>query len=299
MPLRYWALILFLGAVWGGSFLFNAILIREIDPLWVSAGRVTIGAVICWIYLLATKGQLPRDPALYGQLLILGVINYAIPFALFPYAERYISSGITGVISGLAPMTTVIVSHLWPGGEKANWNKVVGVFIGFVGAVVLAAPALAQGGSADLIAILLAYAATICYAVSFNYARRFCAIEPASIATLSLSGAALVSVPFAFIMAGAPVITRAKTWGALFGLGFLSTSFSMLLLFWILPRVGPNNVALNTFVTPISALILGSLVLHETLAPVHFIGVAIIFVGLIATDGRFIKTFQWPDKQES
>ena len=60
MPLRYWALILFLGAVWGGSFFFNAILIREIDPLWVSAGRVTIGATICWVYFLATRRLLPK-----------------------------------------------------------------------------------------------------------------------------------------------------------------------------------------------------------------------------------------------
>ena len=88
MPLRYWALIILLGAVWGCSFLFNAILIREISPLWVAAGRVTIGAVICWIFFLGTRKPLPRDWSLYPQFLVLGILNYAIPFALFPYRRE-------------------------------------------------------------------------------------------------------------------------------------------------------------------------------------------------------------------
>ena len=173
MPLRYWALLLFLGAVWGGSFMFNAILIREIDPLWVSAGRVIIGATICWVYFFATKRELPDDPIIYAQLLLLGVINYAIPFALFPYAEEHVPSGIVGVINGLTPMSTVIVSQMWPGGEKATFNKVLGVLVGFGGAVLLASPSFAQGGTAEIPALLAALAATFCYAFSLNFARRF------------------------------------------------------------------------------------------------------------------------------
>lgn len=289
MPIRYWALILFLGTVWGGSFMFNAVLIREIDPLWVSAGRITIGAAICWVYFFATRRKLPTDFWVYPQLLFLGIINYAIPFALFPYAELHVSSGITGVINGLTPMTTVIVSQLWPGGERANWNKVVGVVIGFAGAVVLASPSLAEGGSAELLPLFAAFAATVCYAFTLNYARRFRDIDSASVATLSLSGAAIVGLPVALLLTGAPVITRPETWASLFGIGALSTSFSMLLLYWMLPRVGATNVSLNTFITPISALLLGYFVLSESLAPVHFLGIAMIFVGLIAIDGRVLK----------
>ncbi len=293
MPLRYWTLILFLGAVWGGSFFFNAILIREIDPLWVSAGRVTIGAAICWVYFFATKRVLPTKPITYLQLLFLGVLNYAIPFALFPYAEQHISSGITGVINGLTPMTTVLVSQVWPGGERATWNKFAGVIIGLAGATLLALPSLHTGGSAEIPALLAAFTATLCYAVTLNYARRFRDIDSASVATLSLSGAALTSVPFALVMVGAPVITLPETWGALIGIGTLSTSFSILILFWLLPRVGPTNVALNTFITPISALLLGYFILSESLEPVQFLGILVVFVGLIAVDGRVLKLLRW------
>src|SRR4051812_18431646 len=115
MPIRDWALIIGLGAVWGCSFLFNAILIREISPLWVSAGRVTIGALICWAYYFGTGRKLPADRGLYPQFLVLAILNYAIPFALFPYAEEHVASSIIGVINGMTPMTTVIVSQFWRG----------------------------------------------------------------------------------------------------------------------------------------------------------------------------------------
>jgi drug/metabolite transporter (DMT)-like permease len=289
MKPQYWALIILLGAVWGCSFLFNAILIREISPLWVSAGRVTIGAAICWLVFFATRKQLPTDLRLYPQLLVLGILNYAIPFALFPYAEQTVASSIVGVINGMTPMTTVIVSQLWPGGEKATWNKVTGVLIGFAGAVILALPSFSQGADAQVLGLLAALGATCCYALTLNYARRFAKVEPYAVASASLTGAALISIPLALLFSGVPFITRVETWGALFGIGVFSTSFSFLLVYWLLPRVGATNLSLNTFITPISAILLGVLVLHERFELTHMLGIVVIFFGLVFIDGRLVK----------
>lgn len=289
MKLQYWLLIILLGAVWGCSFLFNAILIREISPLWVAAGRVSIGAAICWVVFFATRKKLPTDPSLYWQFLILGILNYAIPFALFPFAEQTVASSIVGVINGMTPMTTVIVSQLWPGGEKATWNKVVGVAVGFAGAVILALPSLGVGASAQMIGLLAAFVATLCYALTLNYARRFAKVEPYAVASASLTGAALVSVPVALFFSGMPIITRPETWGALFGISVFSTSFSFLLVYWLLPRVGATNLSLNTFITPISAILLGVLVLHERFEPIHILGIVVIFLGLVFIDGRLVR----------
>ena len=289
MPLRYWILIFLLGAVWGCSFLFNAILIREISPLWVAAGRVTIGAAICWVYFFAMKKTLPTGWPIYAQLLVLGILNYAIPFTLFPYAEQTVASSIVGVINGLTPMSTVIVSQLWPGGERASWNKVVGVLIGFLGAFILALPSLGVGASAQVLGLLAALTATLCYALTLNYARRFKNIDSAAVATCSLTAAALVSVPLALLFTGVPVITRIETWGALFGIAAFSTSFSFLLVYWLLPKVGATNLSLNTFITPISAILLGVLVLHERFEALHLVGMLVIFLGLVFMDGRLVR----------
>ena len=289
MPLRYWLLIILLGAVWGCSFLFNAVLIREISPLWVAAGRVTIGAAICWVVFFATRKKLPTDLSLYPQFLILGILNYAIPFALFPFAEETVASSIVGVVNGMTPMTTVIVSQLWRGGEKATWNKVAGVALGFAGAVILALPSLGVGASAQIIGLLAAFIATLCYAITLNYACRFAKVEPYAVASASLTGAALVSIPVALFFSGIPIITRPETWGALFGISVFSTSFSFLLVYWLLPRVGATNLSLNTFITPISAILLGVLVLHERFELIHILGIIVIFLGLVFIDGRLVK----------
>jgi drug/metabolite transporter (DMT)-like permease len=289
MPLRYWLLIIMLGAIWGCSFLFNAILIREISPLWVSAGRVTIGAAICWVYFLAMRKKLPGDWRIYAQLVLLGMFNYAIPFALFPYAEETVASSIVGVINGLTPMSTVIVSQLWPGGEKISWNKLVGVILGFFGAVILALPSFGAGASAQVLGLLAAMAATLCYAVALNYARRFRDIDSAAVATCSLTAAAVIAVPIALLFSGIPVITRLETWAALFSIAAFSTSFSFLLVYWLLPRVGATNISLNTFITPISAILLGVLVLHERFETAHVLGMIVIFIALIFMDGRLVR----------
>jgi len=188
----------------------------------------------------------------------------------------------------MTPMTTVIVSQLWPGGEKATPNKIAGVVIGLLGAVLLASPSLGAG-STEVVALLAALVATLCYALTLNYARRFKGLDSATVASSSLTGAAIVMIPIALFFSGVPVITKAETWASLFGIAVFSTSFSFLLVYWLLPRVGATNLSLNTFITPISAILLGVLVLHEGMAPIQIAGIAVIFIGLVVIDGRLLK----------
>jgi drug/metabolite transporter (DMT)-like permease len=157
--------------------------------------------------------------------------------------------------------------------------------------VILALPSLGAGAGAQVIGLLAALVATICYALTLNYARRFKAIDSTIIASTSLTGAALVSIPVALLFSGLPVITRAETWGALFGIGVFSTSFSFLLVYWLLPRVGATNLSLNTFITPISAILLGVIILHERFDLMHMLGMAVIFIGLVFIDGRLVRRF--------
>jgi drug/metabolite transporter (DMT)-like permease len=292
LPLRYWLLIVFSGAVWGCSFFFNAILIRELGPLWVSALRVSVGAAGCWVFFVASGRRLPSDRAVYPQFLVLGLLNYAIPFALFPFAEKVLASGIVGVINGLTPMTTVIVSQFFPDGERTSWNRAIGVVVGFFGAALLAAPSLRAAAIGEVWAIGACLVATLCYGVTLNYARRLARIDSATIAASSLTAAALVSVPAAFLVHGRPVITLPETWAALAGIGLISTSLGFLVLYWLLPRVGATNMSLNTFITPISAILLGVLVLHERFEATQVLGVLVIFAGLVLMDGRLVGHFR-------
>lgn len=289
MAARDWFWVGLLGTIWGTSFIFNAVLIREIGPLWVSAFRVGIGALGCWAVFAALRRPLPQDLWLYPSFLVLGVIGYAIPFALFPLSQQYLASGVAAIINAMTPITTVIVSHLWPGGERATWLKSAGVVAGFAGAVVLALPALAGGGTSQLWAIGACLLATLCYAITLNYSRRFAAIDPTTTATLSLSGAAIAAVAAAILFEGVPLVTRFETFGAALGIGLVATAFAFQVMYRILPRIGATNFTSVTFIAPVSAIVLGATILGEALLPSHIAGMALIFLGLLFIDGRLIR----------
>lgn len=289
MALRDWFWVVLLGTIWGASFLFNAVLIRELGPLWVSAGRVGIGALGCWAFFLALGRSLPREPVLYLHFLALGVLSYTVPFALFPLAQGHLASGVAAIVNAMTPIMTVIVSQFWPGGEKATRAKSAGVLAGFGGVAMLAWPALAAGGQSQLWAIGACLLATLCYATVLNYTRNFARLDPSVLAACALTGGAVVAVPLALLFEGTPAVTRAETWGALLGIGLVATTLAFQIMYRLLPRIGATNFSVVTFIAPVSAVLLGVTLLGETILPTHILGMLAIFAGLLLIDGRVVR----------
>lgn len=289
MSTRDWLWVALLGTIWGTSFLFNDLLVAEIGPLWVSAGRVGVGALGSWAFFVLSGKRLPTDPHVYALFLVIGVVGYAVPFALFPLAQEHMSSGVAAIINAMTPIATVIVSHFWPGGEKASWNKSLGVLAGFTGIAILAAPGIQAGGTAQLWAVLAALSATFCYAITLNLARRLEKIDPSTIAAAALTGATLAALPLAWFTHGPPHITQATGWLALAGSGLLATAFAFQIMYRLLPRIGATNFSVVTFIAPVSAIVLGITLLGETIHPNHIAGMIGIFVGLILIDGRLYR----------
>jgi drug/metabolite transporter (DMT)-like permease len=292
MSLRDWFLIIMLGAIWGCSFVFNAVLIRELGPIWITSLRVGIGALACWVFLFALRKPVPRDPKLWLQLAGLGVIAYAIPFALFPLAQADLASGVAAIINALTPMVTAIISHFWIGGEKATPTKFTGVAIGFIGAAILVSPTLAAGGTSQMWAVAACLGATLCYGLSLNITRSYKHVEPTAFAAIALTGAAVIAAPIALLTEGIAQMTRPETWGAALAIGLLSTALTFQIMYRILPRVGATNFATTTFIAPISALIIGFTVLDEPILPIQILGMLVIFFGLLFIDGRIRRMWR-------
>jgi len=286
MTLREWFWIVALGGIWGGSFIFNALLIRELGPLWVTALRVSIGALGCWLFLFAMRKPIPRDPGLWLRLGMLGVLNYAIPFALFPLAQASLASGVAAIINALTPIMTVIVAHFWVNGERITWTRSIGVMVGFTGVAILALPALSAGGDTRLWAIAACLLATLCYALALNIARSFRAVEPTALTCIALTGAAVIALPVALSVEGLPVMTMPATWLAALAIGLISTAFTFQVMYRLLPLVGATNFSTTTLIAPVSAIILGLIFLGEVILPSHLLGMLVIFVGLMFIDGR-------------
>lgn len=292
MSARDWVIIVLVGTIWGTSFLFNALLLRELDPFWVAAGRLSVAALASWLFLLALRKPIPTNALLYLQLGGFGVLAYGVPFVLFPLGQQHVASGVAAIINALTPLTTVIVSQFWPGGERAGANKWLGVLFGFGGTALLALPAIQAGGGSQLWANVACFGATLCYAVTLNMARAFRGIDPTVVATLALTGSAIVGVPAAFLANGTPHIESAATWLALLGLGLFPTALAFQIMYRVLPRIGATNFSVNTFIAPVVALLLGIVILNETFLPTHLLGMAGIFLGLLLMDGRILRRFQ-------
>ncbi len=286
MPLRHWLIIFLLGTGWGTSFMFNELLLRELGPLTVSLGRVGFGALGCWVWALGTGRPLRQPPGVIAGLLGLGVIFFAIPFALFPLGQQYISGGVAGIINATTPLMVIVVSHFWPGGERATRLKALGVAVGFAGIIILTQPVLSDGIGAELWAILVALGAPVCYGFATNIAHRFARIDPTVLATWSLTGATLFIGPVAIGLEGAPQITMAETWFSLCMIGFVMTSAAFIALYRLLLVAGPTMTSTVTFITPVSALLSGVVVLDEVILPAHLAGMAVIFLGLVLIDQR-------------
>lgn len=289
MAARYWLIIILLGVGWGMSFMFNAILLREVGPYVVSAGRVGLGALGCWTYVLlrGVRWQLPVRRLV--ALLAFGGLSYAAPFTFYALGQQHIASGVAGIVNATTPAIAVVVAHFWPGGERATWLKSFGVLCGIIGIVVLSLPVLQGGERSAAWAILVTLGAPVCYAFSVNFARSFRDIEPVVLVSWALTGATLCQLPLVLLFDTLPGALSAAALGAFAVIGFLLTSAAFILFYWVLPKVGPTNITLPTMIAPASALFFGSWALGEPLGVPHGVGLGTILFGLLLIDGRLFK----------
>ncbi|WP_193336056.1 DMT family transporter [Devosia beringensis] len=292
MSLRDWALVVFVGCLFGSSFLLITIVLQELGPLTIAAGRSLVAAAACWLFLLLSRKQVTRDRGLIVKLCLLGLFSYALPFVLMPISQRHISTGLVAIINLMLPIATLTVSHFWPGGERATLVRAVGAAIGLLGACILTAPTFAGMDSGQIWGTLLCLSGTLIFAVSFNITRSFAGTDPQTIMTFAMTGAALGAVPAALLIEGAPAVVSLGTWWAWLALGLFPTALNFQIMYWMLPRVGATNFATNTYISPIVALILGASLLGEVLLPIQAVGMGVVLVGLLVMDGRLWALWQ-------
>ncbi len=289
MSLRYWLIIFALAAGWGASFFFNEILLRELGPLSVAMGRVGMGAIGCWLWVIGTNGPKHLPKQSFMILAVFAAFQYAIPLAVYPVTQQYITSSAAGIVNALTPVMVVIVSHFWPRGERMTPLRSIGVLLGFVGIVLLALPSFEGQGESDPYALFATMAAPLCYAFALNLVRYLDGMDRVLLTTWSLTIGTIMLVPLSLAFEGVPEITRAETWASLFIIGFALTSAAFILLFWLIPRVGGTTASTITFIAPVSSVMLGVLILNEELFPIQYAGMAVIFSGLLFVDGRIFK----------
>ena len=288
-----WMMLITLATVWGGSFLFNAILVAELPVITIVAIRVTVAALALWGFARVTGRKIPTTPQVWGALLILGVLNNAIPFSLIVQGQTQITSGLASILNATTPLFTILVAGFFLTDERFSILRVLGVIVGFSGVILMVGPEALGGLGADFWAQLCALGAALSYGFASVFGRRFreLKVDPVMVATGQVTMSSLVLWPIALWIDGPQDILGLSFNAAvsMFGLAVLCTSFAYIVYFLILERAGATNISLVTFLVPISAIILGALVLGESIFIKEIIGMTLIGLGLAIIDGRLFQ----------
>ena len=285
-----WFQLLLLALVWGLSFFFTEICLRDLGPLTLAAGRVSTAALALLALALLTGLRGPQCLADWLALLVMGVINNALPFSLIMWGQTSIDSGLASILNATTPLFTFLLAHLLTADEKITRRGLAGIAIGFVGALVLIGPGALAGLGLQSWAQLAVLGAAVCYACAAIYGRRLRHLSPIVAAAGMTSAAALVLLPLAAAWERPWTASPdAATWTALLSLGLISTAAAYILYFRILASAGATNLLLVTFLIPIAALLLGTLILGEQITLTALGGMLLIFAGLAVIDGRLLR----------
>ena len=283
-----WALLVALSLVWGASFLFGRIIVAELPPITATWLRVALAAAALWIvlpFLQRAPGGLP-----WGRFATMGVLNNVLPFTLILTGQTAIGAGLAAIVNAMTPIWTVLLANAVTTDEKLSRAKALGVALGFAGVAILIGAAALEGLAASVWAQLAVLGATISYACAGLYGRRFAAVPPAQTARGQLTMSTVLMLPLLMIDRpwSLPWPSAEVVWSVL-AIAILCTALAYILFFMILARAGATNVSLVTFLVPVSAIALGTLVLGETPAPRHLLGLATIVAGLVLIDGRLLR----------
>lgn len=300
MGLREWSMLLALSLLWGGSFLFVGVAVKELPPLTIVTLRVGLAAMALLVLIRCMGLHMPKDRGIWVAFFSMGFLNNLIPFCLIAWGQTQIASGLASILNATTPLFAVIVAHFLTEDEKMAANKFAGVVVGFLGVALMIGPAALGGLGAHLWAQIAVLGAALSYSLAGVFGRRFTrmGVQPLLTATGQVSASTVMLIPIVLLVDRPWTLTMAPgaTWGALAGIAMLSTALAYVLYFRILATAGATNLMLVTLLIPVSAILFGSFILGERLDARHFLGMATIAVGLAAIDGRAFTGAKWSRK---
>lgn len=290
---RDWSLLAVLSVLWGGSFFFNGAALRELPPLTLVFLRVALGAVIL-LPLLRVQGiSFPKGIAGWRAFVVIGLLNNVIPFSLIVIGQTFIPSGLASILNATTPLFAVLVMAA-VGEEALQARRVAGVALGLAGVIILRGWGI-ETRTGQGLGILLCLGGALSYGFAALAARRLLKDSPPlGTATFQLMASTVMMAIVAAAMEQPwrlPVPGLA-TWLAVLGLATLSTALAYIVFFQIIRRSGATNVMLVTLLIPVTAILLGWLVLDEPISAREIAGAIVIGSALIVIDGRAARMLQ-------
>lgn len=270
--------LLLLAAIWGASFLFMRLSSPEFGPLSLAFLRVA-GASAFLIPLLAWRQGLGSWRGHWQPLLFAGLLNSALPFALYAFAALHLPAGLSSILNATVPMWSALVAWAWLAQVPTRW-RLLGLLLGFAGVASLASSRTGFRWDASAWAVLGCLVATLNYAIGAVATKRWLGdVPPLAVAAGSQLGATVWLAPLG-LWAWPTRMPNPGAWWNLIALSLLCTGVAYILYFRLMARLGPTNAVTVTFLIPVFAVIWGALFLHEALTVAMLGGGALVLAGV-------------------
>jgi drug/metabolite transporter (DMT)-like permease len=289
-----------LALVWGASFLFIKVGLEGLSPAQVVFGRLTAGACALVLVSLLTRRPLPRDLGVWGHMLVVALLLCVVPFLLFSWAETRISSGLASIYNATTPLMTTLVALAALPSERPTRTRLAGLLVGFAGVVLVLGPwgfgARAASGGAVL-GQLACLGATACYGAATVYLRRFVSprgLPAVTVATVQVGLGALVMLVAAPFVAASSVHVTPRVVASVLALGALGTGLAYVWLTNIVQGWGATNASTVTYLTPLVGVVLGVVLLGETLSWNQPVGALVVVLGIAISQNLLARRSSVP-----
>jgi drug/metabolite transporter (DMT)-like permease len=283
-----WLKLLTLGLIWGASFMFADIALRDFGPMTIAALRISLGALALLIAARMMGKSLPKLRAengatIWAVAVSLGILSNALPFSLLNWGQNYVASGFAGVSMATVPLLVLPLAHFLVPGERMSLRRSIGFIVGFLGVVVLVGPAALQsaGGEMELWGRLAFIAAAGCYALGMIIIRLCPDVDRISLSAAVLLAGAVISLPLALYFEGLPENISLVPLLSLIYLGLLPTGLAQLLQVQVIRDAGPTFATLVSYMVPVWAMVFGIIFLAEPAQSTLFLALTLILSGMV------------------
>lgn len=275
--------LLLLAAIWGSSFLFTQLGALEFGAAPLILIRVGAASIML-LGIMALQGKLSTILPYWRPILVIGVLNAAVPFTCYAFAATRLETGLISIINAMTPLFAALIARLWLK-EALSGLRIVGLIIGFVGITSLVYDKLNFSQGAEGWAILASLTATVFYGLAASYSTRHLrGAEPMAVVAGSLTAATVMLAPFGWWLWPSTPIS-AMAWGSALSLSLLCTGVAYLIFYRLVASVGGARTVTVTFLVPPFGVMWGVLLLGETLTAQVVIGTTIVLLGTLLATG--------------
>jgi drug/metabolite transporter (DMT)-like permease len=276
-------LLALLGLLWGMPYALTKVALTTIPPVTLVAARVALAAIVLWIVVFLRQSRVPHRWDLAARLFIQGCVACAIPYTLIAFGQQSVDSALAAILNSTAPLFVCLISLLWGRHEELTVGRLFGVTIGLGGVVLIAGASALAGlgrGMVGQVAIILA---TLSSAISAIYGRRFATVAPEIAAAGTLTAAAVVLVPLCFFVE-APLNSApsAASFAALLVNAVAATSLGFVVYFRLIRTIGSMGTASVGYLKPAVGVLIGCLLMGESLTWTTGVGLIAILIGVAA-----------------